>query len=220
MDKKAQVMGTSAGGLIIKASKSIEETSKFYFGDALTKTSYCDSRQPNCFYFGRKEGLIAIINSDFSNKLFSQNTLDDTLFVFFDKPKELFVFEEYDSGASYGYAIFHNGSLIRKIRAQNYNDIVDQFGEPIEDELEWLNGIKSNNSDGSTLIKNAVNGHEIPGDFLYKAILQLLMLKRFKFTCETMDDHFTETGHYILSRKTDTASKPKSESGKKWWKFW
>jgi hypothetical protein len=220
-------MGTSAGGLIIKTSKGIDE-SYLSFSDRLTRTSYCDSRESNCFYFGRKEGLLAIVNSDLSNRLFTKNTIDETLFNFFAKPEEIFVFEEYDSGASYGYAIFKNGQLIRKIRTENYNKKTEEFGEPLKDELEWLNGQKSNDSDGSVLIKNAVNGHEIPEDFLYKAILQLLMQNRFSFTCETMDDEFIESGHYTITERTENTSARQNKSTteskkgltKKWWKFW
>jgi hypothetical protein len=219
-------MGTAAGGLIIRTSKGIDE-SYFSFSDRLTKTSYCDSRKSNCFYFGRKEGILAIVNSDLSNRMFTQNKIEETLFNFFDKPDEIFVFEEYDSGASYGYGIFKNGQLIRKVRTENYNDIAEEFGEPLKEELEWLNGQKSNDSDGNLLIRNAVNGHEIPEDYLYKAILQLLMQNKFSFTCETMDDEFIESGYYIITERTENIStgqsksmaESKSESRKKWWKL-
>src|SRR5687767_4668046 len=144
-------MGTSAGGVIIKTSKSIDEASKFVFEGVLTRTSYGDTRQSNCFYFGRKDGLLAIVNSDLSNKLFSKNTIDETFFNFFDKPEEIFVFEEYDSGASYGYAVFREGRLIRKVRTENYNDVIDESGSPLKEELEWLNG-QQYESDGETLV--------------------------------------------------------------------
>jgi hypothetical protein len=220
-------MGISAGGLIIKTSKGIDE-SYLSFSDGLSKTSYCDSRESNCFYFGRKEGLLAIVNSDLSNKLFSKNVIDEKLFNFFDKPEEMFVFEEYDGGASYGYAIFKNGQLIRNIRTENYNEVKEEFGEPLEGELEWLNAQRSKDSDGSILLKNAVNGHEIPEDFLYKAILQLLMQSKFSFTCETMDDEFVESGHYTINDGTkgtsieqnESKTESKIELTKKWWKFW
>lgn len=192
-------MGTAAAGVIIKTSKSIDEASKFIFEGVLTRTSYCDSRQSNCFYFGRKDGLLAIVNADLSNKLFSKNAIDEAFFNFFEKPTEIFVFEEYESGASFGYAMFQDGRLIRKVRTENYNDIIDEFGNPLKDELEWLNG-QQYESDGETLVKNTVTGDEIPIDLLYQTILQTLMMNRFSFTAESMDDAFPESGHYLGTR--------------------
>lgn len=212
-------MGTAAGGLIIRTSKSIIE-SYLRFNDQLTKTPYCDSRKSNCFFFGRKEGLLAIVNSDLSNKFFKQNMIDEAIFNFFDRPDEIFVFEEYDSGASYGYAVFQNGHLIRKVRTKNYTDVTDEYGAPLKEELEWMNGDRSNDSDGGILIKNSVNGHEIPEDFLYKAILQLIMQNRFSFTCETMHDEFIESGHYTVKQEKEASLNTKNELEKKWWKFW
>ncbi|NBW36441.1 MAG: hypothetical protein EBR30_15770 [Cytophagia bacterium] len=219
-------MGTAAGGLIIKTSKSIEE-SYLHFDSRLTKTSYCDSRQSNCFYFGKKGDLLVVVNSDLSKKIFANHIIDETLFNFFDKPAEIFVFEEYDSGASYGYALFENGKLIRKLRAKNYNEVAEEFGEPLKDEIEWLNGQKTKDPDESILIKNVMNGHEIPEEFLYKAILLLLMQNKFSFTCETMADVFIESGHYTFeipdkasTIQNTTKTSSESASMKKWWKIW
>jgi hypothetical protein len=158
--------------------------------------SYCDSRKSECVYAGKTNEVLALINSELSEKMFSTNELDGELMTFFDNPDMILVFEEYDSGASYGYAIFKKGKLVRKLRASNYNDIEVEYGVPDEDELEWINGAEINDSEDSVLLRNALNGHEIPIEYKYKAILQIIMQKKFGFTCETMDDIFSSTGHF------------------------
>ena len=221
-------MGTAAAGIIIqKTTKQINESIDFVLGRDFEKVSYCDCRKPDCIYVGQTNETIALINSDLSEKLFRKNEIDDEFIKFFDRPEMIFVFEEYDSGASYGYAIFKDGKLIRKLRASNYNDIEDEYGIPDEDEMEWINGIEIKDTDNSILLRNAINGHEIPLDYKYKAILQILMQKKFGFTCETMDDIFSITGHF--SKKTENIeeqfvqlvqNEDSNNKKTKWWKFW
>ncbi len=222
-------MGTSAGGIIIhKTSKRINESIGFVFGDNFQKTSYCDCRKSNCVYAGQNDDKLALINSALSERFFSMDQIDEKIFSFFDKPDIVFAFEEYDSGACYGYAIFKNGKLERKLRANNYNDIIAEYGNPDDDELEWINGTEIKDTDDSTLLKNKVNGHEIPIEYKYKAILQLIMQKKFGFTCETMDDIFNETGHFINEMEVikDKITNPENkkvehnQTTSKWWKFW
>ena len=222
-------MGTSAGGIIFqKTTKNIDESIDFVLGNDFEKVSYCDSRKSECVYAGQTNEVLVLINSELSEKMFAINEVGDDLMRFFDNPEMIFVFEEYDSGACYGYAIFKNGKLVRKLRASNYNDIEVEYGIPDEDELEWINGTEIKDSDHSILLRNALNGHEIPIDYKYKAILQTVMQKKFGFTCETMDDIFSITGHF--SKKTDNLEvqiiSPDKFSVenilnlKKWWKFW
>jgi len=221
-------MGTSAGGIIIqKTSKRISESIVLVFGDNFKKTSYCDCRKSNCIYAGRIDDKLALINSDLAERFFSIEHIDEKLFAFFDKPNMIFAFEEYDSGACYGYAIFKNGKLERKLRANNYNDITVEYGSPDDDELEWINGTEIEDSDNSKLLKNSTNGHEIPMEFKYKAILQLIMQKKFGFNCETMDDVFSETGHFINESEflqknvalTENKNVTINATSNKWWKF-
>lgn len=211
-------MGTSVGGLIVRTPKGIDEVARLCFGETLARTSFCDTRQSNCFYFGRKEGLLIIANSDLSNKVFSQKIIDETLYNNLGRPAEIFAFEEYDSGACYGYAIFSNGTLIRKIRTENYGDVTDEFGEPLSEEQPWLNGQRTAGADGDGMIINVENGQEIDEVFLYREILQLLMTNRFSFTAESMHHGLVEEGHFLLNQNTDTISG--KQGGKQWWKFW
>jgi len=212
-------MGTAAGGLLIKKTeKSIQETINFIFGKDFEKVGYCDCRDSDCVYAGKINNNLAIINTDLSEKYFRESKIEDELFEFLEKPELIFVFEEYDSGASYGYGVFENGVKTRVIRASNYNDVYFEFGQPIEEEKEWLEGKIIDDTDGGKLLVNKKNKHEIPEVFRYKAILQLLMLNYFQFTCETMDDVFTSSEHFkkeekIIYEKTEKTTK-------KWWKFW
>ena len=221
-------MGTSAGGIIIhKTYKGINESIEFVLGNKFEKTSYCDCRKSNCVYAGVKDDKLAIFNSDLSERFFSIDKIDDKIFSFFDKPEIVFVFEEYDSGASYGYAIFKNGKLERKLRANNYNDVIVEYGSPDDDELEWISGIEIKDTDNTTLLKNSINGHEIPVEYKYKAILQIIMQKKFGFNCETMDDIFSEKGHFINETEilrnsfenTENKIDDKNSTNIKWWKF-
>ena len=221
---KKIAMGTSAAGIILnKSAKKINESIDFVFGNGFQKVSYCDSRIPNCVYAGVKENILTLINSDLSERFFSVNQIEDKILSFFENPEIIFVFEEYDSGASYGYAIFKNGKLERKLRAINYDDIIENYGNPDEDELEWLSGTETKDTDGSLLLKNSKNGHEIPIELKYKAILQLLMENKFGFHCETMDDIFTESGHFaIIENSTENPASSgtiKNSGSKKWWKL-
>ena len=222
-------MGTAAAGIIIqKTTKQINESIDLVLGKDFEKVSYCDCRKSDCVYAGQINETLALINSDLSEKLFREIEINDELTKFFDRPEMIFVFEEYDSGASYGYAIFKDGKLVRKLRTSNYNDIEDEYGIPYEDELEWINGTEIKDTDDFILLRNAANGHEIPLEYKYKAILQLLMQKNLGFTCETMDDIFSITGHF--SKRTENLEEqyiPSENNDKeensiktKWWEFW
>jgi hypothetical protein len=221
-------MGTAAAGIIIhKTTKQINESIDFVKGRDFEKVSYCDCRKPECIYTGQINETLALINSELSENFFGKNEIEEVFLKFFDSPELIFVFEEYDSGASYGYAIFKEGKLIRKLRASNYNDIDEEFGIPDEDELEWINGTEIKDTDNSILLRNSINGYEIPLDYKYKAILQLLMEKKFGFTCETMDDIFSLTGHFskMIENKEEqidqlTQNEVSNSAKNKWWKFW
>ncbi len=222
-------MGTSAAGIIIhKTTKQINESIDFVLGKDFEKVSYCDCRKPDCVYAGQIDESLALINSDLSLKLFKENEVDVELMKFFDSPEMIFVFEEFDSGASYGYAIFKDGKLVRKLRTSNYNDIEEEYGVPDDDELEWINGTEIKDTDNSILLRNAINGHEIPLDYKYKAILQIMMQKKFGFTCETMDDIFNITGHFNKKAENlqeqfiplENKDEGNISNKTKWWKFW
>lgn len=219
-------MGTSAARIIIyKTKKHIEESIEFVFGNNFEKVSYCDCRDPDCVYAGQTNETLALINSNLSEKLFEENQLAFEIDKFFESPEIIFVFEEYDSGPCYGYAIFKNGKLVRKVRTNNYNDVVDEFGVPDDDELEWINGTEIKDTDDSILLRNAINGHEIPVEYKYKAILQIMMQKKFGYTCETMDDIFKITGHFSkknenLEEQINQSEYIGVENKSKWWKFW
>ena len=222
-------MGTAVGGLIFhKTKKQINESIDFVLGKDFEKVSYCDCRKSDCVYAGEINESLALINSDLSEKFFNYSEVDSEIMTFFGNPKMIFAFEEYDSGASYGYAIFIDGKLVRKLRANNYNEVQDEYGNPDNDELEWINGTEIKDSEDAVLLRNAVNGHEIPIDYKFKAILQVLMQKKFGYTSETMDDIFNSTGHFI--KKTEILKEiippakevieNKVSNKTKWWKFW
>ena len=74
----------------------------------------------------------------------------------------IFAFEEYDSGASYGYAIFIDGKLVRKLRANNYNEVQDEYGNPDNDELEWINGTEIKDSEDAVLLRTQLMDMKYP----------------------------------------------------------
>lgn len=217
-------MGVACGGIAFKATqieKTLQEIVEFVFEMPFEKSGYCDSRNDGCVFMGKVNDTIVIVNSKLADKFFKDEIIGERIMSFFNNPKLAFAFQEYDSGATYGYSIFEDGKLVRRIQATNYNDVEQNFGEPFEIETKWFNAkIVEDNRNGEIVKHRVIEeiNQGFPDDFLYKSLLQLLMIDQLGFSCPTMDDKFTEMGHYQkINQNRPSADKTKS---KKWWEIW
>ncbi|MDF7822206.1 hypothetical protein P1X15_31620 [Runella sp. MFBS21] len=136
-------MGTSASGIIIKCDStkfSIEEVSRYFFGDGEKTDCSDDTRKRNYITFTKYKDEFHISNSDFTNLFFEQNPIAlQKLNTFFNTPVLAFAFNWFESGGTFGYAIIQNGIVRRIYRTLSYVKF-ESFGEPIKQEVEWLCG--------------------------------------------------------------------------------
>lgn len=97
-----------------------------------------DTRYDNCFTIYKTEDYIFFENSNYTSKFFDpiDNAFIKQVFLEFNKPSQIFAFENYASGDTYGYSILNSGKIVRTYRYSN--GVVKHFGEPLNIEKKWL----------------------------------------------------------------------------------
>lgn len=143
-------MSTSFGALIVALPAEFDalafmhkvvsaEATEIPARDAQNPKSKFDHRDAESFEIGHNGRYLWIKNFDYTERFFRRNPTSvlkamDGL----DKPAEMLVVQEYDLSGAYGFALYTDGKLTRLFNA-GFEE-VDEEGDPLPEELPWLEG--------------------------------------------------------------------------------
>lgn len=148
-----------------------------------------DVRNENDFMIEVFGDVYVISNHHLVWNLMSQEVIDSShIYTSLGCPELFFVFCRYDSGGSYGYAIFENGVRAR-YRLQTVGSAILEAlvegGEPNEVEQNWLSGevyLEEDDcpeEDRQKIVINNATRKEVPEYYLTNAILESLLISYF-----------------------------------------
>jgi hypothetical protein len=193
-----------------------------------------DTRTEGHVYAGKTDRFLILVNSDFAARFFGHNNTAaiEQCMAYFKRPPFAFVFEEYDSGGSYGYCLIYDGVAKRQLRSRSY-DIVINTGEPGPAEQRWAQYEIADMDMGDG---EFIPGYKDPatGDFVCdvssmpQQALHDLMLEKLGFISWNMDEFITEQSFFVRTEansnntapKTTESPQPEAASKKPWWKLW
>lgn len=203
-------MGTSSAGIAIKTNTENLDLNQT-LSDLLRKQiiqsdKYCDIRKTGCFYLSTYDNYLIIYNLDLVNEIYEneQSVILTRINEYFDNPNSIFVFEHYDSGDTYSYAIFENGEIIRKFRYHNENVLIDE-GNLLEVEIKWKNArteIEYDDDDDELEFLIYFNPDDETESYIEEdlpcVILHELMAQKLGFDMIYDDVKETSSGYFML----------------------
>lgn len=220
-------MGASNGGIVIRIDTiniDIVKVAKDLFGNDFDKIDkYCDTRKKDCIYIAKRKDTLTIINTDFANLFFKDQSTNSFKHIldYFGYPNFVFAFEEYDSGGTYSYSLIYDGQVKRQYRCLSGETTID-FGELDEIELKWKNAetFKEDIGDGDFQInyKHPEKDYTCSEYDLPQVILNELMYEKLGF--DINEEDIIENAHFkkvVIINNNSQNSQIKAK--KPWWKF-
>lgn len=143
-------MGMTAAGIIFKLKSDLSDT------EILSLINDCvysdiekvespifginnfDIRHDSDFVISRERNNCFIANSDIVRKILSSTEYAEKIYSLLNSPPLFVAYYIYDSGGSYGYAVYESG-VKRFSRIQNFDEPMIVTGEPTEIERKWVN---------------------------------------------------------------------------------
>lgn len=202
-------MGASIGAVIIRQNSEFYNSGQIvgaFFGSfkelKKEQLSNFDCRKPECVAVYKTKDNIIINSSKFVEGFYKENDQSQTkkIFNFFNNPKQIFSFEEYDSGGTYGYSINVVGKLIRYYRSVGY-DAAKTFGEPLNIEGKWLLADRIEvEEDGEqvTYVINPDTRERIHVSAVHQMLLREVMLHEVGFTSWEIETISVEPRYFTL----------------------
>jgi hypothetical protein len=158
-------MGISSNGIIIRQDNNKFKAEKIivdFFGQAFIELKESelydadykkrfDSRKDECVIIFKTPQFIIIENAKFTLGFYDSEdqTSIKKVYAYFNRPAQIFAFEEYGSGGTYSYSIALHGKLIRYYRSL-IDKVPKTYGEPLNIELKYLKAriVKERDEDG------------------------------------------------------------------------
>lgn len=138
-------MGIAAGGFITPFNGTFEDACKLLAkieGVPLYKLSenHLDTRNNNYFSLSLINGYLVVFHADYYFQALDDSVKWGEKLRFFELLDQVIMFGIFDSGGHYGYSIYQNAELLRKISQDVSDDYqIVQFGDALDVEKEWLN---------------------------------------------------------------------------------
>ena len=204
-------MGTSANGIVIQTdTKDLDFISiliNLFDKEFIFIEEDCDCRDEDCFFVAKTDKYLIISNAKLVDEILqNKESVNMEIIQKFFTPEFAFIFEEYDSGGTYSYAIMLNKQIIRRFRSITYETTVDK-GELDEIELRWKNArtdyIDDEDYESEKVYFDPDNETEFyTEDSLLQIILHELMNDKLGFDTYTVDDHVIDSAFFKF-RKDD-----------------
>ena len=216
-----EVMGTSFCGVVIQTdTKDLDFMSvltNLFNKEFIPIEKHCDCRDEDCFFIAKTDKYLIVSNSKFVDEILQNNSsynmdMIQKTFV----PKFVFVFEEYDSGGTYSFAVILDKKIVRKFRSITYEITVDE-GELYEIESKWRSLPTKFMNDEDYEHEKVYFHPDSETEFyteesLPQLILHELMNDKIGFDVHTLDEHIIDSGFFKY--------KNNDFIGKKWWQVW
>ncbi|MQA18197.1 DUF6928 family protein [Rugamonas rivuli] len=218
-------MGLSTAGVAFKPDSFTpgdeQEMIRRAFGSAFHPIpaseirNYHDIRVPGNIAVESKNGATFIYNGELAERvLFEGQALEPALLSALGSPEVIVVFCHYDSGGSFGYAIWEKGVRVRS-RVHTLDKTSDD-GVPMELELPWLQAEQLVDEDGELAYRNMESGEIATEAYVTARMLGQVMDGLFGVAPWDEWDYKTKFNYYL--RRPEEAAK--QAPGKSWWKIW
>ncbi len=214
-------MGTSANGIVIQTdTKDLDFMSiliHLFDKEFILIEESCDCRDEDYFFVAKTDKYLIISNAKLVDEILqNEKSVNMEIIQKFFTPEFVFIFEEYDSGGTYSYALMLNKQTVRRFRSITYETTIDK-GELDEIELRWKNArteyINDEDYEHEKVCFDPDNETEFyTEDSLPQIILHELMNDKLGFDTYTVDDHVIDSAFFKF-RKDDVINK-------KWWQIW
>lgn len=174
-----------------------------------------DIRVPGNIAVESTNGATFVYNGELAERvLFEEQALEPELLAALGNPEVVVVFCHYDSGGSFGYAIWEKGVRIRS-RVHTLEKTSDD-GVPMELELPWLQAEQFVDEDGEPAYRNLESGEIATEAYVTARMLRQVMGGLFGVAPWDEWDYKTKFNYY-LRRPEETAQQSRRKS---WWQIW
>ena len=214
-------MGISANGIVIQTdTKDLDFMSiliHLFDKEFIPIEEPCDCRDEDCFFIAKTDKYLIISNAKLVDEILqNEKSFNMEVIQKFFTPEFVFIFEEYDSGGTYSYAIMLNKQIVRRFRSITYETTIDE-GELDEIELRWKNArtdyIDNEDYEHEKVYFDPNNETEFyTEDSLPQLILHELMDDKLGFDTHTVDDHIIDSRFFKCKKY--------SSIERKWWQIW
>lgn len=214
-------MGTSSCGIVIQTDTEdlnfVSVLTNLFGKEFVPVDEYCDCRYEDCFFIAKTDKYLIISNSKIVDEIMqSDNSINMKMIQDYIISKFVFIFEEYDSGGTYSYAIAIDNKIIRKFRSITYETTIDE-GKLDKIELRWKNArteyIDDEDYEHEKVYYHPDNETEFyTEESLPQLILHELMDDKLGFDVHTLEAHIIDSG-FFKCKNNELVSK-------KWWQIW
>jgi len=106
------------------------------------RTEGFEFRKPNYVLVSYHQNGIILRNAQFIAEIIvnRKQELINRIYEFFDRPEVILGYMNYSSGGSFGFSYIENGKIIRFRYSLSTDEVTHDFGHPLEEELNIING--------------------------------------------------------------------------------
>jgi hypothetical protein len=206
---KFSIMGVSIGAVIIRQNPQSYDSGQIvgtFFGNfkelQKEELNKFDCRRPECVAIYKTRDNIIINSSKFVEGFYNQNSQSKVqeICTFFKNPKQIFSFEEYDSGGTYSYSISIDCKLLRYYRSISYDSALT-FGEPLNIERKWLQAeriVVEEDGEQITYITNPDTKERVHESAIHQMLLREVMVHEVGFTSWDLEKISVEERYFTL----------------------